>query len=577
MSRWIIWLVLVAIGAGVQSDLTWRKRKQERALRERVEGVDRFVDIGVIVHVVVADPDGEELIEGRPRMRIVRSHRAGGMLDSRSVPPRICGPSQSPVTWFCSEDQEPVILHNDADPLGQLVYGSEGAGKTTALAMWHYFRWLEHIGEQRSHEGGQTAPTSARLAMVRDEIFRLYPRSWYRYRKAADILVFADKTKIRFKSTKQQSADSGSPIQGYNWSWCGRDEGQDQVERHDDIEARGRAARKGGALYKQLITATAKDSPDWRSFRDMLVTAKTESSVTLWIKRTLLGLRSPFIASSFWEAKKATMSPREYRRRVLAEDVRPERTVYPEWDRDRNVRPLVVVGARDVTAQELAAWGPNHHILVGYDPGKLFDVSILLKAYRIPGVADPVWWVVDEVTTEQGTTERHVKELKKRLRDWGCYQLDARGRLQQDTPTALVRADPYGNTENDAERPDVTVYTVFRQHGMQIMAAAHVSSTSAIKVGRVPREGRIDMMNTLFLAENKVTRFYVACNEKRQPVAPKLVKAIETLERDAAGNAETGSKDKNDMTHWPVAAGYALWAIEKPRLSGITPSGSKRS
>lgn len=565
------------------SDLTWRKRKQERDLRDRITSVDRFVDIGVVIHTVVADEHGKRLLRGKPKLRIVKSQEFGGILDTSANPPRITCPSANPVVWFCSEDQEPIILHGDSEPLGQLVYGSEGAGKTCALAMWHYFRWLEHLGERR--EGGQTAPTKARLKKIRDELFELYPQDWYRHRVAEDVIVLCDGTRIQLRSTKQQSPSSGSPIQGYNWSWCGRDEGQDQIERHEDIEARGRAAKSvqiasGETIvrYKQLVTATAKDSPDWRSFRDLIESAKTENGVALWQRRTLLGSNSPFVPAAFWAKLKATMSPREYSRRVLAQDVRPERTLYPTWERDRNLRPLIQVRAVDVTARELAPWGPNHHVLVGHDPGQLYDVSVLLKAYKLPGIADPVWWVVDEVTTELSTTEHHVKALRACLKDrWGCFQVDYKGRAVEGGPTALVRADPYGDTENDAEHPDRTVYTVFKQNGLQILAAAYASTPTQVKIGRVPREGRIDLVCTLFQAESKVTRLYVACDDRRVPAAPRLVKAIESSERDAAGRAEHGRKDKNDPTHWPAALGYALWAIEKPRLSGLSPSGSSRS
>ncbi len=561
------------------SELRARKRAYERALRERVEASDRYVDIGVTLHTVAADPGGAELVPGKPLLRIIRTQQFGGIVDTRAARPHLCGPTRNPVTWFCSEDQEAVILHRDSDPLGQIVYGSEGSGKSTALAMWHYFRWIAHLGERR--EGGQVAPIRKRLKFVRDEMFKLYPRAWYTYLRAEDLIVFCDGTRIQHRAAKQQSAETGSPIQGFNWSWAGRDEGQDLIERHADIEARGRAAKQspsGLALYKQLITATAKDSPDWRTFRDSLEAARRADGLLLWVRRTLLGVRSPFVPASFWEQVKATMSPREYRRRVLAEDVPPERALYPCWERDRNLRPVPQLGAVDVTARELAAWGPNHQVLVGHDPGRLFDVSLVLKAYRVPGVADPVWWVVDEITTEQSTTEVHVKALLRALRTrWGCNLLNRRGLPEEGGATALVRADPYGNTENDAEHPDQTVYTVFRQHGLQILAAAYASTPGQVRVGLVPREGRIDMVNTLFLAESQVSRLFVACDARREPAAPRLVKALESSERDGAGQPEAGKKDVNDPTHWPVALGYALWAIEKPRTSLLAPSGSSRS
>jgi hypothetical protein len=35
-------------------------------------------------------------------------------------------------------------------------------------------------------------------------------------------------------------------------------------------------------------------------------------------------------------------------------------------------------------------------LLVGYEPGSLKQAAVLLKAYQLPGEADPRWWVVDE-------------------------------------------------------------------------------------------------------------------------------------------------------------------------------------
>ena len=41
-----------------------------------------------------------------------------------------------------------------------------------------------------------------------------------------------DGTRIRFQHTHRQSAAQGSPVQGFNWSWAGRDEMQ-----AEDLEA----------------------------------------------------------------------------------------------------------------------------------------------------------------------------------------------------------------------------------------------------------------------------------------------------------------------------------------------------
>src|ERR1700690_2186733 len=160
------------------SETAWRRKRYERELRERVEAIDRFVDFGVVLRVVRPDPAGKELVAGCPPMSVLRQHRFGGIVDTKAEPAYFCGPSTDPVIWHVSEDQEPIVLHGDELPLGLLVYGSEGAGKTAALVMWHWVRILQHLGEGR--EGGQTAPTNARLEMVRSEIRKWWRPSWYR-------------------------------------------------------------------------------------------------------------------------------------------------------------------------------------------------------------------------------------------------------------------------------------------------------------------------------------------------------------------------------------------------------------
>src|SRR5207302_659709 len=104
--------------------------------------------------------------------------------------------------------------------------------KSTVLAMWHALQVLRHLGERR--EGGQTAPTEKRLEIVRREMERLYPSSWYRYKTQHKRLEFCDGSRIQLVSTHRQSQGQGSPIQGFNWSWAGGDEAQDQTESHED-------------------------------------------------------------------------------------------------------------------------------------------------------------------------------------------------------------------------------------------------------------------------------------------------------------------------------------------------------
>lgn len=546
-----VWLLLALLlsGAPLRSVDAFRERQEERELSAVFDRPDRYIDFGVVLHVVEHDPNGRELLEGKPPMRILRSHRLGGTVDTETR--RIVGPSRDPQIWYCSADQEPIILHGDALPLGLLVYGSEGAGKSTCAAMWHYCRIVEHLGECR--EGGQVAPTRPRLKFVRDAMTALYPREWYTYRTAEDVFTFVDGSRVQLRAAKRQSGEGGSPIQGFNWSWCCGDEMQDMIDAHNDIESRGRSAR--GGQYKQLRTATAKDSSSWRTLRDML------TRTGAWHRSTLLGTRSPFIAAAFWAAKRTAMSDREYRRRVLAEDVGPERMLYFNWSRE-SVRPIPV-GAKRITSQVLSAktGNPAHALLVGHDPGVSKAASILLDAYRVPGSPDVLWWVRGELFTTNATTEQHGAQLLDKVqREYGYNQRGVPERMH-------VRADPYGSSE---ARPDRDVYLTFGRLGIDIKAAQYAKTGQGN--GQIGREARIEMINRLLIDAAGTRRLFVEADEHGRPVAPRLVESLESLERDEGGRAERGRKDATDMTDCPAGLGYALWPWEKEAAGALRNS-----
>lgn len=570
-------IVLALLGALVLTNTAWRRRQIVRDLAANVEGAERFVDVGVVLRVVEHDPSGAELIAGKPKLRILREHRWGGIVDTKRSDPTIIAPSERPLTWYCSEEQEQIILHGDDCPLGQLVYGSEGAGKTSALVIWVYLRWLEMLGERR--EIGITAPTHDRLDTVINEIIQKFTPAWFHYQQSKGLITLCDGTRIRLVSTYRQSKAQGSPVQGFNWSAAARDEGQDQCEVHEDIESRGRSARDG--KYKQLITATAKDDSAWRTLRDQLTEGKDTHGRPLWVRRTLFGRRSPFIPASFWDAKKATMPPREYARRVEAKDVGPERAVYPEWSRESNLITVpsssdtgIMLGWQDVTDRELRAWGPNYKMLVGHDPGTLWDVSLLIRAYvdnrhyqaYLADKRRPFWVVLGEVNTEQSTTEKHIEKLLGTVRkDYRLNYLSSTGKIDPNAPQVLVRADPAGNSDS---RTDKSVYTQFTNAGIKIKPAAYAPGKTTH--GRVPREAGVELVNTLLCNAANERRLFVARLPDGSPAAPKLVAALESSERNSDGQAEVSRKGAGDMTHWPAALRYALWAIERPRLQLVT-------
>lgn len=552
--------IAIALVVAMISSSTYEKRKQDRAILEDrwdeyVEAriaTGRYVDIGVTLKTVVLDETliGQELLPGKPRVRVLRTTSLGGVIDRKRG--EMVGPSRKPVTWYCSEDQFAIIIHADDEPLGSLVVGSEGAGKTTAQAMWHYCRWLENLGERR--EGGQTAPTRERVSAVRDAMFSLYPSTWYRHFKSKDIIQFVEKTRIRLRSTKAQSKATGSPIQSFNWSWAGRDEGQDQVSAHSDIQARLRSA-KGGEC-KQCITASSKDDGVWRAFRAML-----EKSGE-WIRRPLFGLRSPFVFPAYWKMLEKTTSDREYRRRVLCEDLPPELAVFYAYEAKRNLVALPRL-APDVTVAVLAAYGYESYVsrgsrfalVGGHDPGVIYNTTTFARLMMFG--ATPTWVVVGEFVSKQTTQREHARLMKKYVQETFGFE---RG---PDTSKVAFFIDPHGRGETDTDYQ--TVYGAFQKEGLDVFNPAPMTK-------RIQRRARIEMTNRLMASYDQTCRLVIAVNDNQQPVAPTLVTSFESLEKKPGDDDPEGEqrKDESDKTHSPASLGYLLWPFEQEATTEIT-------
>ena len=519
--------------------------------------------MGVLLRVVVQDPTGEELVFGKPKLRVLREHQRGGVVDTRARPPKFVGPSRRPQVWYCGEAQEQLVLHPDSEPPRLLVYGAMGAGKTEVLSMW---AWLQIIALTGTGlQVGLVAPVQERAEMIRDAMIRRAPQEWFQWREGKQLFRFANGVTGKLVSTHVASAAEGSRIQGYNWAVCASDEIQDSVAADADVEARGRAAPGGN--FKRLATCTPKDDPSWRSFAD------ERKKSDLWGFKRMEGITNPFVPPEYWERMRLSgISLRDYQRRALGMDLGPERAVYPTWSRDENLRPVPAIGARDVTAEVLGRLfpGSNYTVLVGHDPGQLCNASEILKAYLLAGDDVPTWWVVDEVTTDSTTTEQHAHALIRRLQSrWRVNEVDRKGRPVDGGARAHVRVDPHSkiHTNSDA-KPDENVIKVLRNLGLDARPAAY-SQVNPTEPGVIPREAAIEMIVGLLCSASGKRRLFVACDDRHQPAAPRLVEALETMERDEGGRSERERKRKGeDRSHWPAALRYALWVLEQPRYGG---------
>lgn len=528
------------------TNTAWLTRSVIRDFQEEVQAVDRFVDIGVEIHVVKRDPLGQELIPGKPRLSTIGSPlKFGGVIDTKAETPKRIGRSKNPQHWYCSEQQLPIVLHGADCRSGQFVEGGMGAGKTTLGVMWMYLRWLEHLGQFR--EGAITAPTENRLDVVLREVFAMFPQSWYSYSSGANLITLCDRTFVRGVSTYKQSEAQGSRVAGYNWSWLFGDELQDQIGEFVNAMARLRSGRAGGA--PALGTATAKDSPAYRELKD-----KLEASGT-WTFRRLLGPDSPFVHADHWERMKGLTSERDYRRIVLAEDLPSESRLYHTWDRKENLRPIPL-GARKITSIVLSRKTGDRRdaLLVGHDPGAAKAGTVWLDAYELkqrPG--EVLWWVRAELFTLHATTEQHaVQAMEITRKRFGSN-------IRPDEDRAHVRSQPLGAAE---DKPDLSVFAIWKRIGFHIKAAQY--SKQGTGVGQIKKDSRIGVVNTLFCDAMGSRRLFIECDDLKRPVAPLLVAAIETMERDHRGRAEHEEKDvRHDKSDLPAALGYALWPFEK--------------
>lgn len=583
IAAWVVALaaVLVAFSSEAavrRSQLRHREALAERSIVERLDEARRFVDFGVVLHTVARDPAGVELLPGKPRVRVVRTRRFGGLYDSLAR--RWAGPTRNPVVWCCSEEQEQIVWHDDTMPEGVWMQGSMGSGKTTAGAIWLARRVILHA-EHRVAGAGVTAPTQRRMTELLKTIFGprdrngvrrggMWPVGWYSWREGDQEAVMATGLQIDFRSAHIASAAEGSPIQGQNWSFVLSDELQDYYELDGDIQMRGRAAWRG--RYERFVTATPKDDSGYRTFKSGVDTSPD------WHVQRVIGPNSPFTTEDYWRKRLANMSQREADRKVWGLDVGPERRLYHTWERrlpdgsPANLRPIPDLAGEDVTSEVLSRWGRGYSVLVGHDPGQLYDVSVLLKAYRLPGRKQHVWYVVDEVTTESTTTEQHVVALLKVLRDkYHANELDWRGRPSADGRQALVRADPHSPrcASSNSERPSRNVYVPFRQAGITIIPASYnvASPTSGQppQPAVIRREDRIDMVCRLLCDAFDERRLFVACDDRGVPAAPRTVESLERSERDGTLRPES-QKGLADLSHWTAALGYALWELERPRV-----------
>jgi hypothetical protein len=530
------------------SELAWERRRLKRELADITRRGESARDFAATFTPI------ERAAEGEPG-----AFNLGGCWVKPSGPPLVEGGRMDVVgrRWLSSESSDraefyfaasqsvPMTFGDPASALRRLVVvGSMGAGKTEVLA-----RWLVRMAFRfRNAAIGVVAPTHARLKILWRKVLRLLRPGWTTDIRVADAEIhLINGVRFEFVSAKEQSAAVGSPIAGKDWVAAGIDEEQDVSQGSlDELEMRGRDAP--GGYFPVLSTCTLKDTPEWRTRK-----ARYDEQPGCLVYRMTLD-KNPFVDPDYIAGLAHSLSPRAYRMRVLALDAKPERAVFPEFERERHLRPRPLVGARDITSEVAGA-----SILIGHDPGVVRDVSVMLKLYEVPGEQEPIWWVIDEVTTERTTSERHAAQLRRRLQErWRVMTGD-----DYSLGDAVVICDPHGESDN---RPDQSAYIQFERLGFEIYSA------SGAKKKPIPRKARYELGSRLLCDYSDATRCYIDNTEG--VAAQKLLEALEMAEYDTAGRfGQDKSKKSADLSDWIDAWLFGLWRFEKERSSwAVRPS-----
>lgn len=516
----------------------------------------RYIDYGVRLYVVAADPAGDEVLPGRPRVVRLRDPiEFGGIWDTRLM--RWHDQTANPVVWYASEEQARCILHGPELPDSILVRGAEGAGKTRGVvAPWMLARAILEFAGQHVELGG-TAPTMRRLETLRLALFEKAPPDWYTWRQRDGLMRMPLGVDLRLLSTHRSSEAEGSPVQGFDWAGWGGDEVQDQLHAMDDVAARGR--RAAGGHYRRCGSASVKDTAAYRSFEEKLKESK------LWAVVALAGFTNPFVDRQHWENLRQTLDDRAYRRRVLAENVGKERATYPDFSVEEN-QICIPRTARDVTHFVTGPYesyqrpGAVHRMVACHDPGKAQNTTILLRAFLFPKRL-LVWMAVDEFITHRTTQEQHAAKLRAHLQE--KHDLEhAPDRMDPDIglEKVVVFRDPHSRGE---QHPDEDVERAFRRHGFDIFTAAPDKQL-------IKRSTRIEMMNRLIRSSSGNVRFYCACDDRKNSLVPETLKSFQDQERDELENAEVVRKGEGDITHPAVAVGYGLYPFEREEVFAWT-------
>lgn len=525
-------------------------RSPRKAILERIHQLcddsDRFVDAACRVRVFRRGANGNaapaELLSigyggvyDRFAARYSTEHKPKRVLDLK-----------------IHQGQLPLIQQIGSAKRRILCLGSPGGGKSMGIITVAVILCLRRANSI----GGIIAPTRQRLDIVWRKFLELvepagligHPDDISPSKREIKLI---NGTVVQFRAAARRSAGTGSPIAGHDWHWACEDEQQDiDDDSIREVDARGRIT----ATYQVFSSATNEARHEFQ-MRLREYEKNPEKAVLRFS-----GPDNCFTPLEHWEALRRNWSPEEYDRYINCIDVPREGRVYPQFSYQDHTQPLPTPSndprlPRDITAEITAAkFRVPYAYVVGWDPGVVASASVILKCYSNPGTGkdERQWFVLDEVTTRDATTEWHAKDLA---------QWFARRGIPLDQ--VLVLGDPHEDKQTD--RSDYLV--------MQAAGFTCKRSNAGIKI---ERKHRLAMLNALLRDAGRRIRLRLVASPAGPPQAGKLAECLGHLMYLPSGEIDFRHKTYLNLAHWGDALGYALFPFEqfrgsyKPHGTGAT-------
>ena len=480
-----------------------------------------------------------------------------------------CHPGQIQLLTLQGDDAYGRKL-DSGEVLRILALGSPGAGKTMGAVT----RALLMALDRPNSTGGLIGPTGDRRQILWDAFLEVCPPGWVQAIQASKKqIVLANNTVVQVLAAKSSSSQFGSPLQGRSFDWAVPDESQNIDDAgHTEIATRGRRA---GGSYRIFETATNAQVP---SFRIRLEQFKTNR---LYRRLNFTGYENPWVEPEYWHKMRGEMSERDFREKILAEDVPPERLVYPRFNYSEHITPVGIIPkwmsdierkrwgklkdvTEDITAERFT--GRRARYILAQDFGVLVNCTVVLRAFRAQN-GDLIWWACDEITTNNGSTEYHAYALKKRY----------------DPDDCVVIADPHFNSKES----DKSDYNIFEELGWFIKPAIF---------GKISVKHRVAMFNALLEDGSAINqqakdgepaprgqrRFFIDCDSTGKERCKYLVRSLVSSETDDQGLPEKDRKNgMQDPSHWPSATQFGLYYWERTRgaarVEVVRPDQVKRT